>query len=271
MEYLLLLLLGCLVGTFGTLVGVGGGFILVPVLLMLYPDESPGYITSVSLVVVFFNSLSGSVAYSRMKRIDYKTGLMFALAAIPGSVLGPLTVEYIPRKLFNIIFSIIIITVAFFLFFRKNNETANQKEVGIIAKGSTLRNLTDAEGNNYIFSFNRSTGIILSIFISYVSSIIGVGGGIFYVPAMLSILNFPLNIATATSQFILSFMTLGSSIVHFTSGNLRHGFFFILLLSAGAVLGAQIGAKISKRLKGKLIIRCLAVAMGLAGLKILLG
>jgi uncharacterized membrane protein YfcA len=82
-NYLWLLPLGILIGVFGTLIGAGGGFILVPILLLLYPDEQTELITSISLAVVFFNALSGTWAYSRMGRIDYKSGIMFAAATIP--------------------------------------------------------------------------------------------------------------------------------------------------------------------------------------------
>jgi uncharacterized membrane protein YfcA len=82
--------LGFVLGVFGTLIGAGGGFVLVPLLLLLYPRENPDLITAVSLSVVFANALSGSLAYGAMKRIDYKSGTMFSLAAIPGAVLGAL-------------------------------------------------------------------------------------------------------------------------------------------------------------------------------------
>jgi len=74
-QHLWLVPLGILIGTFGTLIGAGGGFLLAPVLLLAYPDESPEIITSISLAVVFLNALSGSVAYARMRRIDYRSGL----------------------------------------------------------------------------------------------------------------------------------------------------------------------------------------------------
>jgi hypothetical protein len=67
---LLLALLGVGVGLFGTLVGAGGGFILTPVLLLLYPDTKAVTIAAISLLVVFFNALSGSVAYARQRRLD---------------------------------------------------------------------------------------------------------------------------------------------------------------------------------------------------------
>ena len=66
LTYLWLFPLGLGIGAFGTLIGAGGGFILVPILLIVYPNENTELITSISLAVVFFNALSGSFAYARM-------------------------------------------------------------------------------------------------------------------------------------------------------------------------------------------------------------
>ena len=105
-EYLWLIGLGLVVGMFGTLIGAGGGFILMPVLLLLHPNVSPGQLTAISLAVVFFNALSGSESYAMMKRIDYKSGLMFAAATIPGAIIGALNTTWMPRHLFNGIFGV---------------------------------------------------------------------------------------------------------------------------------------------------------------------
>src|SRR5512133_2058702 len=104
LVYLWLFPLGVAIGAFGTLIGAGGGFILVPILLILYPHEDTELITSISLGVVFFNALSGSWAYSRMKRIDYKSGMIFAVATIPGAILGAVSTAYVPRHAFDLIF-----------------------------------------------------------------------------------------------------------------------------------------------------------------------
>ena len=89
-----LLLLGFFTGGYGTLIGAGGGFVLLPVLLLLYPQESPEILTSISLAVVFFNALSGTEAYAIMKRVDYKSGLLFSMTGLPGAVIGALTTSF---------------------------------------------------------------------------------------------------------------------------------------------------------------------------------
>jgi len=101
--------LGFVIGAYGTLIGAGGGFVLMPMLLLLYPEESPEVITGISLAVVFFNALSGSMTYARMRRIDYRSGFLFSTATIPGAILGALTTAYIPRRLFDAIFGFLMI------------------------------------------------------------------------------------------------------------------------------------------------------------------
>ena len=77
-----LLLTGFVIGTVGTLIGAGGGFILVPLLLLTHPQFSPEIVTAVSIVIVAANAVSGSVAYSRSGRIDYRAGILFALFTV---------------------------------------------------------------------------------------------------------------------------------------------------------------------------------------------
>ncbi len=95
---LLLIPLGFGIGAYGTMVGAGGGFVLVPALLLIFPEESQKTITAMSLLVVLANALSGTVAYARRKLIDYRTGLMFASVAVPASFAGAFAVRYMPRS-----------------------------------------------------------------------------------------------------------------------------------------------------------------------------
>src|SRR5580765_7464998 len=101
---IVLILTGFLIGIFGTLIGAGGGFILIPILILSYPELNPATITAISIVIVAANAISGSIAYARSGRIDFKAGVLFALFTIPGSVLGVLSTSYIPRTLFNVLF-----------------------------------------------------------------------------------------------------------------------------------------------------------------------
>ena len=264
-QYYWLIALGFVVGTYGTFIGAGGGFVLVPALLLLYPNENPEIITSISLAVVFVNATSGSWAYARMKRIDFKSGLLFAVATIPGAILGAFSTAFVPRRLFDAILGILMISGSIFLV-RNTDKKPGKKKPG----HRVLINLVDKDKATYTFSYNPVLGVGLSIIIGYLSSFLGIGGGIIHVPVLVRLLNFPVHIATATSHFILAIMALAGTMVHILTGSFSHGVHRTVFLAVGVLLGAQIGAFLSKRMKGRLIIQGLAIALGFVGLRILI-
>jgi hypothetical protein len=223
-------------------------------------------VTSISLAVVFFNALSGSVAYARMQRIDYKSGLWFALATLPGAILGALSTSYVPRHLFNGVFGALLIAASIFLFFYERKEKAVHEH----HNGALLtRQLTDRDGVTYTFSYNLKVGLAISAIVGYVSSFLGIGGGIIHVPALAHVLDFPIHVATATSHFVLAIMALAGTIAHIMTGAFAHGAYRTIALAIGVLIGAQLGAKLSNRVHGKWIIRGLAIALGFVGARIL--
>lgn len=267
LEYLWLLPLGFVVGAYGTLIGAGGGFVLVPILLLLYPGETPETITGISLAVVFFNALSGTIAYARMKRIEYRSGLLFSAATIPGAILGALTTTYIPRRLFDGIFGLLLIAVAFFLAVRPGGrEEAEQP----CLPNHRVCTLTEVDGTVHRFSYNQSLGVAVSLGVGYVSSLLGIGGGIIHVPVLVHLLNFPVHIATATSHFVLANMALTGTLTHIVTGTFAHGIRRTILLGVGVIAGAQLGARLSSKMQGTWIIRGLAIALGAVGVRLLM-
>lgn len=270
---IVLFLAGFLIGTLGTLIGAGGGFLLVPLLLFTHPGMSPELVTAVSLVIVACNAVSGSIAYARSGRIDYKAGLLFAAATIPGSILGVYVTKYIPANAFNVLFGIILLGLAVFLFLKKQQPaalTANANEAGKSFKHHTL---TDKENVKYSYSYNQYTGIAISVAVGFLSPLLGIGGGIIHVPALVHWLRFPVYIATATSHFILAIMATVSVVVHAFQGNYNDPYILnmIVWLGLGVIPGAQIGALLSHKIKGDIIVKALAVCLALVGLRLLLG
>src|SRR4029453_1347279 len=134
----------------------------------------------------------------------------------------------------------------------------------------TERHLVDAEGVHYRYTFDLRIGVVLSIFVGYLSSVLGVGGGFIHVPALTRLLNFPVHVATATSHFILTIMALTGTGVHLARGVFVHGARRTAILAVGVILGAQLGAYMSTRLGGKVIIRGLALAMIFVGIRLIL-
>ncbi|HEX5368817.1 MAG TPA: sulfite exporter TauE/SafE family protein [Dehalococcoidia bacterium] len=262
-----LTLLGVAVGTYGTMIGAGGGFVLVPLLLFLYPHQPPELLTSISLAVVFFNVLSGSTAYARQKRVDFVAGNIFALASIPGAIGGALLVSYVPRRTFDMIFATMLLAVSTFLVLRPAAQVVQRRD----RRGLIDRELTDAEGYTYRYSYNVYLGAFLSAMVGFISGLLGTGGGVIHVPIMVQILLFPAHIATATSHYVLTISSLTGTSVHILNGDLAGGYARTAALGVGVLIGAQVGARLSRYLEGSQLIRLLAVAMALVAVRLLIG
>jgi hypothetical protein len=258
LRLLWLIPLGFLTGAYGALIGAGGGFVLAPALLLIYPAEASETITSISLAVVFFNALSGTIAYTRAKRINYKAGISFAAATVPGAVAGALTNMTVSRAKFDVVFGVLLIAVAVFLAFNPGKQVAAR-----FAQASL-----DSFGIGELSGPTLLAGALLSTIFGFISSFFGIGGGFLYVPALVHLLRFPVHIATATSLFILTITAFAGSATHVAAGLFHHGVRRAVLLSIGAILGAQAGAWLSHRLRGDWIIRSLALALALVGFRL---
>ncbi|HQU41662.1 MAG: hypothetical protein B7Z73_04720 [Planctomycetia bacterium 21-64-5] len=253
-EFMRLAPLGLLVGAYGTLVGAGGGSVLVPALLMLLPHESPATITAMSLAVVFFNAYSGTIAYVRMGRVDFRAGVLFTLAGLPGAVLGTLLVHEMPRRLFDPIFGGLLLAVGGLLF-------ASPLGVGgELAQGAAAQ----LPGRRLL------VGSVGSAYIGVLATLLGIGGGIIHVPFLIRALRMPAHTATATSHFVLTFIALTATVTHVALGEFERGLAQTMYLAVGVMMGAPLGASLSTRLQGSLIVRLLALALCLVGLRLLL-
>ena len=119
MDILLFLLLGLFVGTFGTLVGIGGGLICVPIFILFLSDggvypyfHTAAQITGTSLVVVLANAASGTLAYIRQKRVFFNAAVPFALATLPGAWLGSAIVDKFDMTKLDFYYGAFLLTMA---------------------------------------------------------------------------------------------------------------------------------------------------------------
>jgi uncharacterized membrane protein YfcA len=254
MTDFLLLLLGLFVGFTGTLIGAGGGFILMPFFFFLYPERAPEELTAVSLAVVFFNALSGSLIYARRKRIHYPSAALFILSTAPGAIVGAFVTSHLSRKLFDPIFACALMGAGLYLSLRALPHSAHTGETGQKAR----------------LDYNKVKGGLVSFGTGFLSSLLGIGGGIIHVPMLIHMLGFPVHIATATSHMVLAATSLVSVTVYYFQGAFANVSSELAWLVPGVLIGAQLGARASSRIQGKWILRALALALVLVGLRLLL-
>jgi len=255
---------GIALGFVGTLIGSGGGFILVPVLVFLEPAWSTEVVTAFSLAVVAANATTGALSYRRQKRVDLRSFALFAAAATPGSIAGAYVSALIPRRIFDPMFGVALLLVAIWLFVRPA-----AKATGGAGRGNSVRRMIDLAGNRYEWSFDATRGIVGSAFVGFLSSLLGIGGGIVHVPFLVALLNFPEHIATATSHAVLAVTSLAGALVHVVRGDYRNDAPLVIACSLGAIAGAPLGARVSVRVPGRTLLRILALALAIVGGRLL--
>ena len=250
-DFIELFAVGIGVGCFGSLVGIGGGLIMVPLfMLAMMPPHGSTFSTvqqviGTSLFGVLLNALSGTWAYFRQGRILFKAAMPFALATIPGAFLGSYVSEWFSGPGFSITFGASLAFLGCFMDWKSNSKRATATVEGFDAS---------ALPSHLIW-----IGIGLSLFVGFLSSILGIGGGVVHVPMMVFILGFPAQIAVACSTFVLM---ISSAIGVVSHAMLDHIVWApALAVGFGAIVGAQIGARIAKKSKPRLIVVLLSIVM----------
>ncbi len=249
--------LGLLVGLLGTMIGAGGGFILMPILLLLYPHDPPAQLASMSLAVVALNAASGSVGYARQHLIDYRAGWIFSMTAIPGAIAGAFVTGAIGRRWFDAMLGLALVVAAAAL-------AAGARRVNV-------RGTRAAHDHPPRIEFPVARGTALSAGVGFLSSLLGIGGGILHVPILVTMLRFPVHVAAATSHFVLAFTAAAGTAAHIAGGAFEHGWRRTLAIGLGAILGAQIGAALAPRTRPRAIVVALSVGLGLVGLRLVWG
>ena len=222
-EDIWLIPLGFIAGILGSIIGLGGGIIIVPVLTFM--GFSPTLAVSNSLFAVFSNSVGSTIEYAKQKRVEFSLGWKLGLMAVPGTILGAFISSDLSSEIFKILFALVLISSASNILLKRKIE---EKPVDI---------------SRLLLVFSAGA----SFFAGIISSLFGIGGGLIFVPLMVVALGISIKRAAPTSQFILMFASFSGLIVHSMLGH--PDYYQALLLSIGAFAGGILGARLSLEIK----------------------
>jgi uncharacterized membrane protein YfcA len=231
---------------FGSMVGLGGGFILVP-LLRLYFHFAPATAAGTSLVLIVANSASGAFTYLLQKRVHVKLGLLIAAGGLPSSILGAILALHISATLFDAILAVILVAVAIDMLWNARKRVAGRPDdldIHVI-KGMSYRAAL-------------GVGFVVGLF----SSLFGLGGGVVLVPTFLYFSELPAHAISATSHFGIVLTSPVGLAVHAAQGDVMLKDIPSLVL--GGLLGGPIGARLSLRLKSPQLLIAVAIALVVA-------
>lgn len=166
-------------------------------------------------------------------------------------------------------FGVMLLAIVAVLVARRDATTIREP---LAAGGGVLvRTITTEHGVTYRYAYRIWQGVALSVVVGFASSLFGIGGGVINVPAMIVLFHIPVSFAVATSQFVLAFMAGGATIVHLANGTLAgDALRQAIALGAGAVIGAQAGAAVSRRLSSRVVLQMLALALVALSARLLL-
>jgi uncharacterized membrane protein YfcA len=271
-EALLVFMLGLAVGVPSSMVGLGGGIMIVPALIILFQVPAQNAI-AISLVAILGTTVSSTIGYIRHKQVDYKLGLLYDILDVPGIVLGAYLTTLLPE---NILVGICGAFILFITIIMIRSKRKPQSPISIPGESGTRewirnrewkRNGVDHKGRAITYALGNPLLALASSFAGgLITGLAGLGGGITDVSTMI-LLGIPTHVAVASSEFAMAITNGVGVVAHGLLNNLLLE--YAIPITVGTVIGAQIGCALAKRVKGKTIRNILAIIAVLSALRLI--
>ncbi len=266
MAFILLVIIALFSGLLGSLVGLGGGVVLVPATLYIglnlgmIPDITPQKVVGLSVVMMIFTGIASTLSYMKSKTVDYKTGYIFFIGSIPGSILGAWVNKGLDLPSFNLYFGILLIILSIILLVRDK-----LKPVEWFVKNGLQQEFTDAQGKTLVYGYPIWFAILFTFGVGFASGLFGIGGGSMIVPAMIILFLFPPHVAIATSMFLVFLTSVVNTASHIYLGHVP--WLYTIPVIPGAYIGAKLGAALNKKIKSDTLVLVLRIILLLLGIR----
>jgi len=275
-NVLVILAMGAAVGFLSGMFGVGGGFLMTPLLIFL--GIPPGVAVGTQATQVVASSVTGALAHWKRGSIDFKMGAVLLAGGVAGSISG-IFVFRLLTQIGQIDLTISLVYVVFLTIIGALMMTESLRAMRAAAKGTPIPASRGGQhswihGLPFKMRFRRSKLYIsvippalVGFFVGMLSAIMGVGGGFIMVPAMIYLLRMPTSVVIGTSLFQIVFVTALTGVMHSVE-NQTVDMMLGLILVIGGVVGAQYGVRAATRLRGEHLRALLAAIVLLMGLRL---
>lgn len=232
---------------FGSLVGLGGGFVIIPVLRIAF-GIPPAEVAGTSLLLVFANTASSTFGFHRAGNLRTRLALPYAIGAIPGSLIGVAAVNRTPGVVFDVVYGCILILNAVLALRRR-----------------TLASRPHTENT---FADDWRVGLIAGVALGFFSAGFGIGGGVVMIPLLLIGARMPPRVVAATSAFVVTLTAPIGIVAHAFAHDVDWA--LTVPLVSGGLVGGAIAPEIARRVSSPRLITLLAIALILAALGLVL-
>ena len=249
LSFIFLLAGGFIAGTFGALLGLGGGVLLIPFLVMVLGVPMHQAIAT-SIIAVIATSSAGASMNLERRTVHIRLGMLLETATVTGAILGGITANYLSAYILTKLFSGLLFLVAIIMIWRIRQH--NGKEMlhtdGVLPCSFT----DDVNGTIVHYTVKKVPAtMLISLVAGNVSGLLGVGGGIFKGPAMHILSGIPMKAATATSNFMIGVTAAASAFIYFSHGHLNP--FVASTAALGVLAGSMTGVRISRKIHSKVL------------------
>ena len=278
-NWAMILGMGAAVGFLSGMFGVGGGFLMTP--LLVFYGIPPGIAVATQASHITASSLSGALTQWRRQAVDIKMGAVLLTGGLTGSALGVYLFQILQEQgqielVINGSYVILLGSIGGLML----NESI--RAIRAARAGNTLPPVK-AHQHSWIHGlplkmrFRRSRlyisiipPVILGIIVGMLTAVMGIGGGFIMIPAMIYLLRMPTNVVIGTSQFQILFVTAAATILHAASDQ-TVDIVLAFLLVAGGVVGVQMGVRVGSQMRGEQLRALLAVLVVAVALRLLVG
>ncbi len=275
---LLLLLLGSfLAGLLGSMLGIGGGLIIVPLLNLGfgYPINQA---SGASLIAVIVTSSAGATYYVEQKIVNVRLGMLLEVFTVTGAIFGAFASNVLVQVSFGesalrILLGIVLVYGAYYMTIRRRTSTRSAKNPVSRTRGLTADipgvYHDEADGKDVTYTArNIPRGVAAALGAGVLSGLFGIGGGIVKVPAMILWMEVPTKVATATSNFMIGVTGTAGAAIYYTTGSVLPS--IVAPVTIGVFAGAMLGSRLSPRVKSLWLVRIFAVVLVVTAIQLVL-
>jgi uncharacterized membrane protein YfcA len=249
---LLLLLLGASTGAVGSMLGLGGGVFLVPLLTLAFGVPIRAAVAASLACVIATASASATVNLNR-GLVNMRLGLALEVATSIGGLAGGITAGRLSSRQLFVVFALTLSAMGLVMMMRSGRR--NVMAEGSVDPGTLGGRLREGDAV-YVYRVRRlPLGLFSSLVAGAISGLLGLGGGIIKVPVLNAFCGVPIRVAAATSTFMIGVTATASAVIYFSRGDM------MLPLTAAVVLGALPGSLLGARLSERVHARYLKVLM----------
>ncbi|MVT12213.1 sulfite exporter TauE/SafE family protein [Chitinophaga tropicalis] len=266
LVFTLILLAGAfMAGMLGSLTGLGGGVVLIPLLTLVFHVDIR-YAVGASLVASIANSSGAAAAYIKEGITNVRIGMFLEIATTTGAIVGALLAVYTPTHIVAILFGIVLLFSAVMTLRKKHEhaETEGSRLAGIMRLNSSY----PVDGKQVDYKVRGvGGGYALMTVAGIVSGLLGIGSGALKVLAMDNIMRIPFKVSTTTSNFMIGVTAAASAVVYLQRGYIDPGIAFPVVL--GVLAGAFSGSKLLVRMNTRKLRILFCIVIGSLALEMI--